>query len=193
MTQAYNLSQFANFVNASGQVSAAGIQPGVVVGSGTVMLFYQSAAPTGWTQVTSLNDYALRLVSGVGGTTGGTTAYSTVFSNQTPSISVGIGSLSISATTLSASQMPAHNHPLVCDNIDGDTAFHNANAFGTATAQGFYFGRASINYLLYNNAVVTSVGGGGSHNHGLSGSPSASSNAITLNVRYANIIICSKN
>ena len=38
---------------------------------------------------------------------------------------------------------------------------------------------------------VTVVGGGGSHSHAISGS--ATSSAITLNVLYANIIICSKN
>jgi hypothetical protein len=46
--------------------------------SGTVMLFYQAAAPTGWTKLTTQNDKALRVVSGSGGVAGGTNPFSTV-------------------------------------------------------------------------------------------------------------------
>ena len=144
--------------------------------SGSVVLFYQSAAPTGWTQVTSLNDYSLRLVSGTGGTTGGTTAFSTVFSNQTPTISVNVSGLSAGATTLSTTQMPSHLHSL------------GAN-FGCA-------GRAAgacPSYVIPTTGNTGSQGGGGSHTHSISGSATGSSTAVTLNVQYANIIICSKN
>lgn len=157
--------------------------------AGTVLLFYQSAAPTGWTQVTTLNDYDLRLVSGAGGTTGGTTAYSTVFSNQTPTINV--SGLSAGATTLSTAQMPSHNHNLNYTNSVGDTAFNYGSNFtpysntcSASYAQSGFFAGSNGNYVTY-------TGGGGSHSHSISGS--ASSSAITLNVRYANIIICSKN
>lgn len=44
--------------------------------AGTVMLFFQGSPPTGWTQVTTQNDKALRVVSGAGGGAGGTTAFS---------------------------------------------------------------------------------------------------------------------
>jgi hypothetical protein len=176
MTQALNLANFANYLNTSGQVSAAGLQSGVgnPIPSGSVMLFYQSAAPTGWTQVTTLNDYDLRLVSGTGGTTGGTTAYSTVFTNQTPSINV--SGLSAGATTLSTAQMPSHSHGT---NIYGVQNSCCSIAFGATK----YYPTSQIN--------TTSTGGGGSHTHSISGS--ATSSAITLNVQYANIIICSKN
>jgi hypothetical protein len=168
MTQAYNLSQFANFLNSSGQVSAAGLQAGVTLASGTVSLFYQSAAPTGWTQVTSLNDYALRLVSSSGGTTGGTTAFSTVFANQTVS-----GSGTIGATTLTTTQMPSHTHGVDYYANNGPTP-----AVGSANTQS-----------LNGTQDTSSVGGGASHTHSFTGVGST----ITLNVRYANIILCSKN
>jgi hypothetical protein len=173
MTQAYNLSQFANFLNSSGQVSAAGLQSGVTLASGTVSLFYQSAAPTGWTQVTSLNDYALRLVSSAGGTTGGTTAFSTVFANQTVSISI---SGTTGATTLSTAQMPSHSH---------NYYYTSAGSCGPNLPSNY----ASGPDATY-GAGTDSQGGGGSHTHSFSGGGSGS---ITLNVRYANIIICSKN
>jgi hypothetical protein len=50
--------------------------------SGTTLLFYQVAAPTGWTQVTTHNDKALRVVSGTGGGSGGTTAFTSVFASR---------------------------------------------------------------------------------------------------------------
>lgn len=45
--------------------------------SGTVILFFQAAAPTGWTKLTSQNDKVLRIVSGTGGGAGGSHATST--------------------------------------------------------------------------------------------------------------------
>ena len=66
------------------------------VPSGATMLFYQSSAPTGWTQVTSQNNKALRVVSGSGGGTGGNNSFTSAFSNQSLSVS---GSGSASGTT----------------------------------------------------------------------------------------------
>ena len=64
----------------------------------TSMLFWQTAAPVGWTKVTTHNDKALRVVSGTV-TSGGSVAFSAAFSNQ-----------NVGATTLSAAQMPSHAH-----------------------------------------------------------------------------------
>ena len=168
-------SGFSGFSGYSG--SAASVIP-----TGSVFLLYQSSAPTGWTQVTSLNDYDLRLTSGAGGSTGGTTAYSTVFTNQTPSINV--SGLSAGATTLSTSQIPAHNHAIKGTNNNSASCCVLFIPCGTPNS--FY---PSGGYTV--NNAVQNTGGGGSHTHTVSGS--ASSSAITLNVRYANVIICSKN
>jgi hypothetical protein len=159
-----------------GIAAGAGINP---IPTGTVILFYQSAAPTGWTQVTTLNDYGLRLVSGAGGTTAGTTAFSTVFANQTPSFTGSIGSLAGGATTLSTAQMPSHTHgyfqPAGGARFVGDEFGPN----NTTTGGG--------------SSTTDAQGGGGSHSHSISGTPGGTVGAVTLNVRYANIIICSKN
>jgi hypothetical protein len=160
------------FPDATTQTTAATANP---IPATTVMLFYQAAAPTGWTQVTSLNDYDLRLVSGTGGGTGGTTAYSTVFANQTPTISG-----SASATTLSLAQIPSHDHSGAAGGNGGASVpVTYGNYQVTGDPSGYNSGTANV----YSN------GSGSSHTHGLS----ATSSAITLNVRYANIIICSKN
>lgn len=44
--------------------------------AGTEMVFFQAAAPPGWTQNTTNTDHALRVVSGSGGGTGGTDNFS---------------------------------------------------------------------------------------------------------------------
>jgi hypothetical protein len=172
--------------------SFVGVTPSVP--SGSVMLFYQAAAPTGWTQVTTLNDYDLRLVSGAGGSTGGTTAYSTVFTNQTPTISVSVSG-SVGSTTLSTSQMPSHSHQ------EYSILFFYTNDPSNSPTDGVsrssIYNSCGTNYYPYGSTPTFNYTGGagsdGSHNHSFSGSGSGTSSAVTLNVRYANIIICSKN
>jgi hypothetical protein len=148
--------------------------------AGTVMLFYQNAAPTGWTIVTSQNNKALRVVSSSGGVSGGTTAFSSVFTNQTVSTSVSISGTT-GATTLTTAQIPSHNHTTVSSGAIWST------------------GGEDINGILTNASIATgantrtgSTGDGGSHTHSFSGSGSGTSSAITLNVQYIDIILCSK-
>lgn len=45
---------------------------GNLMPSGTVMVFGQASAPSGWTKIATTNDRMLRIVSGAGGGTGGT-------------------------------------------------------------------------------------------------------------------------
>lgn len=173
MTQAFNLSQLANFVNSSGQLDAStGLTNTSSLGfpAGTLMLFQQTAAPTGWTKQTTHNDKALRVVSGTA-SSGGTSAFTTVFTNQTPTITT--SGLSAAATTLSTAQMPSHNHSYTTSVYDQEYVL-GYNTSGQATG-----------------GTSGSTGGGGSHTHSISGS--ATSSAITLNVQYVDLIIASKN
>lgn len=176
MTQAFNLSQLANFVNSSGQLSASGLQAGITIPSGTLMLFQQTAAPTGWTKQTTHDNKALRVVSGTAGS-GGTSSFTTVFTNQTVSTSVSISG-STGGTTLAESQMPSHNH---------DTQL---NA-GTQNYVGGY--SIVVNNPVGGYNLTGNRGGGGSHSHSFSGSGSGTSSAVTLNVQYVDLIIASKN
>ena len=141
--------------------------------AGTVLLFYQAAAPTGWTQVTTQNNKALRVVSGTGGGTGGSVAFTTAFASQAVSGSVGTSG----ATTLSTSQIPSHTHtwgPLV-------------NGTGGPTA-GLDVTNGSNNGPF--DGTTGAAGGGGSHTH--SGG-TFTGTAINLAVQYIDIILCSKN
>lgn len=143
-----------------------------IVPSGTLMLFQQTAAPTGWTKQTTHNDKALRVVSGAA-SSGGTTAFSTVFTNQTPTITT--SGLSAGATTLSTTQMPSHSHSIT--GSGGGTATCSIPLFTDCG----YPGRSSN---------TGTAGSGGSHTHSISGS--ATSSAVTLDVQYVDLIIASK-
>jgi hypothetical protein len=83
--------------------------PGVFTGAwaylpaGTTMLFAQANAPTGWTKSTTHNNKALRVVSGAGGGSGGSVAFTSAFASQAVIGTVG-------GTSLTIAQMPAHTH-----------------------------------------------------------------------------------
>ena len=161
--------------------------------SGTVMLFVQSSAPTGWTKSTTHNNKALRVVSGTV-STGGNAAFTTAFASYTPSGNVGVsGSVlmsgNISNTTLSTNTIPSHNH---------DIQIGTASASGTAVlgnaAKGF------TTYVTDQSIRAANTGNSGAHGHGhnLSGnlsinSTSFSGNAKDLAVQYVDVIIATKN
>jgi len=107
--------------------------------SGTKMLFNQTAAPTGWTKVTSSNDVALRLTSGTVGT-GGTVAFETAFASKT-----------VATHTLSIAEMPSHTHLYKKDwgvtNQNGDAVM-------------------STNTYVATRSATEGEGGGAAHGHG---------------------------
>lgn len=140
--------------------------------SGTVMLFVQTSAPTGWTKSTTHDNKALRVVSGTA-SSGGSAAFTTAFASQTPSGSINTSGLSAGATTLSTAQMPAHTHTVTIPVPPGCAT--GANATG---GQG--------------TATTSSTGGGGSHSHAMSGSATFTGNAINLAVQYVDVIIATK-
>jgi microcystin-dependent protein len=148
--------------------------------SGTVVVFYQSSAPTGWTKVTSQDNKALRVVSGTGGGSGGSNNFTTAF-NSSRSTSGG----SVNNHTLSEAQMPSHQHHGRAPNHDNNSASsqgwpanNNHNAFRTSDR--------ARDKTMHIDAIAPR-GSSQSHNHGFS-NPS-----INLNVQYINVIICSRN
>jgi hypothetical protein len=145
--------------------------------SGTVMLFAQTAAPTGWTKNTSTgNQNALRVVTGTA-SSGGSVDFTTAFASQTPSGTVSVSG-SAGNTTLSTPQIPSHTHTV-------------GTGFGGTTSPL----RAFRQYNNYSLSTFDSgaTGGGGSHNHPLTISSSTfSGNAINLAVRYIDVIRATK-
>ena len=142
------------------------------VESGTVMLFYQANAPTGWTKQTSQNNKALRVVSGTGGGTGGSNNFTTAFNS-----SRGTSGGSVSNHTLTTAQMPSHRHKV-------DTYNEFGNSFGNWTTQGGY--RQAHANGTRRPPYTSYEGSGNAHNHGFT-NPS-----LNLNVQYVDVIIAQK-
>lgn len=105
--------------------------------TGTLMLFQQTAAPTGWTKQTTHNDKALRVVSGTA-SYGGSVSFTGVFASG----------LSAGATTLSTNQIPSHNHSFYWGYGGSGGPMSTAGGGGSS-------------------AATSSSGGGGSHSHSL--------------------------
>lgn len=114
--------------------------------AGTVMLFVQTSAPTGWTKSTTHDDKALRVVSGAA-SSGGSVAFTTAFANG-----------NAGATTLSTSQIPSHSH---------NVTYASVNLGGAANYLVFNSGLVNTYNQTFSN-LVAAAGGGGSHTHSLS-------------------------
>jgi hypothetical protein len=108
---------------------------------GTVMLFVQTSAPTGWTKSTTHDNKALRVVSG-SVTTGGTQNFTAVLNGN------------VGATTLTEAQIPSHTHGITSFTLIGPGGGARNVSSGT---------NASTPVTLLTNAT----GGGGSHTHSI--------------------------
>jgi len=119
-------------INLAGIVTAPNLIP-----VGTVMCFFQAAAPTGWTQVTTQNDKLLRVVSGVGGGSAG---------NWT------ITGVTVDGHAVSIAEMPAHTH--------------TGTKMLSTTVQLQGAAVPAIDAVNVDGST-DSTGGGGTHTHGL--------------------------
>jgi len=135
--------------------------------SGTVIPFYNTNAPTGWTKLTTQNDKALRVVSGSGGVSGGSVAFSTAFSSQAVTGTNGASG----ATTLTTAQIPSHSH----------TIGTGGGSFNSVIT------RAGTSVNGSNSTDAT--GSGDSHTHSAA---AFTGTAINLAVQYIDLILCSK-
>jgi hypothetical protein len=146
--------------------------------AGTSMLFYQAAAPLGWTISGAINDSMLRLVSSGGGTSGGTSS------------PISLSLAHTHATTghvLTIAEMPAHGHRLW---VQGTSASGGDNESPNYPGTGItgddqtaptYRGSTTTNNL----SEVT--GSGSSHSHG------DTATALTdWAPKYSNVILCVK-
>jgi hypothetical protein len=165
--------------------------------TGTVMVFYQAAAPTGWTKLTTQNDKALRVVSGAGGVAGGTNPFSTVMAQT----AVGNHTLTLGETPAgitaswgaSLTVYPGASSGFNMAVING-TTWYQLGVLSSATTgvpPGYNIAYTNttdaptgLNYSAgTNSATATSLNtGGGAHNH-----------PITMAIQYCDVILASKN
>ena len=157
---------------ADSSVAAAKIASGAIPAafpSGTRMLFQQTAAPTGWTKDTTIDDKALRVVSGAV-SSGGSVAFSTAFANRTVSGNVDnfTATGTIVGTALDATQIPSHSHFIASPGGVGSGALSNSNYVDYSMTS---WGTSNNNYVLYGTSaasdrgLTSSTGGGGAHNN----------------------------
>ena len=147
--------------------------------SGTIMLFMQAAAPTGWTQVTTQNNVGIRIVNTAGGGTGGTVPFSTLFGpTSTYTGSLNITSGQVGDTTLTEAQLASHSHYMgnVCTWQGGiETSPPAGNN--------------------YNNSqpYTATAGSSASHTHSLIGVVAGGNFTTNLDLQYVDVIAASKN
>jgi hypothetical protein len=219
MTQAKSVALGVSNFNSSGVLGVAGGGTGSSTGyfaSGTALVFKQTAAPTGWTKLTTDNDAALRIVSG-SVSTGGTVGFTTAFASQAVTGTVGTTgsttatnnsytpagsvSTSVGSTTISTAQMPSHSHTTSWASYD--FAWEGlAGRVNTAS------GRSDSGAVTVSFGS-SSAGSDNSHNHSgsssFSGTPATitqaahthtggtfTGNAINLAVKYVDVIVATK-
>lgn len=160
------------FIHVADSASTTGTKWSALVPVGSVSLWYQAAAPTGWTVSNADNDKAIRIVNGTGGLGGsaaGTTSFSSVMTARTPTGTV-------AAHTLTLGEIPSHNHDINTAPSSGynrdasDVLFRNVSPTSTNPT----------------GLTISNAGGGGSHSHGWTG------DAMDFAVQYCNVIKAAK-
>jgi hypothetical protein len=191
-------------------------QTTALIPSGTVMMFVQTAAPTGWTKSTTHNNKALRVVSGTAGS-GGSVAFTTAFASQAVSGSIEntTATGTVGGTALTEAQLPSHTHT-----FSATTSNPSVSLSGTFDA-----GKPQARTGIFTQQATTIAGGGSgsqatgnryamdaTHTHTLSGTTGGTGSgsththtftgtahnhtftgtAINLAVQYVDIIIATK-
>ena len=187
-------------LSVTGNISASGVVSGTqfngawqYLPAGTVALFHQTTAPTGWTKRTDHNNKAFRVVSG-SVTTGGTQPFTTAFASKGVAGSINnvtaTGSVSgnVGNHTLTVAQMPSHTHT-----TDGRNAGSSNKGL---SGGGIVDGRPNLG----GNITTAATGGNQAHNHSWSGTIAIaahnhtfSGTAIDMAVQYVDIIMATKN
>ena len=162
--------------------------------AGTQKLFWEVSAPPGWTQITdaSVNNKALRVVTGTGGgATAGSFNFTTVLST-TANITITVNNTEnivpppgipkvVGDHTLTVAELPEHQH------------VHTLGPTGGSSATPFSNTGARVIDGSTNTSGVLEGAGGGPHDHPFSGDCTiqgtyqASSN---LAVQYLDVIMC---
>lgn len=161
----------------------------------TAWVFYQATTPTGWTKVTTQDNKALRVVSGTGGGSGGTNAFTTTMSSFTLSGQL-TSTNALGGFALTINEIPSHNHP------NGGEVGLNANpaTFNPAGQQTGYTGgdvrrpvpSAAAGQWIRVTPGIGNQGSGVTHDHPFSGTGPVNV-STSIAVQYIDVIVCTFN
>jgi microcystin-dependent protein len=157
----------------------------VDIPSGSVTIFSQPAAPTGWTKLVSTDNAAIRVTSGSGGGTGGSNPFTSAFTGYTPVGTFSSANLvlngSVGSSSVSTSQIASHSH-----NYES----RECSPTGLQVLPGGNLARCTQN--------SQNSGSNQGHTHSFSGQIQGTAGFIgtataQFTVKYIDAILCSKN
>ncbi len=147
--------------------------------AGTSMLFANAVAPIGWV-AQATNDRGVKIVSSVGGATGGTDAFSTCFSSTKTTDNFTL--LQTHLPSINVGNEAAHTHAagsltysVTSGGSGADTRAAGSNSAETAA-----------------RAVAGTSAAGSSHTHALGGSDTAFAIDLTLDLNFLAMLHCTK-
>ncbi len=146
-------------------------------------LMFRSSAPTGWSQITSHNNKAFRVVSGTGAGSGGSNGFTSAFASRNVSGNAPVStSFNLGSVTLSNNQLANHSHSYFGGG--GNHGSGNGNTGPTAPNNAYRVTGGGPN--------SGNAGSTGNHNHGTNSSSSGGSVSANQSfaVQYVNVIIC---
>jgi hypothetical protein len=156
--------------------------------AGTRLTFQQTAAPTGWTKITTYNNRALRIVSGTvsfGGSVPFTTAFASqavtgsnsgttvTGSNSSETVNGTTGSTTqggtVNSHTLTTSEIPAHDHTY--SGTTTTTGSLHTHLYSRPTITSTIDDGTGTEHTVWDNSVTTTESSetGSSHTHTYSG------------------------
>lgn len=150
-----------------------------LIPSGTVMVFFQAAAPVGWTKLATQNDKALRVVSAAGGGSGGTHAVSSGLSHSHTVDSHTHTGPSHTHTG------PSHTHTVP---IDGYGNSNQTVSGRLVTGDGSLEPQATTSP----STGASGTGATGASGTGATGAASPGTDTQAPVIQYIDVIICSK-
>lgn len=125
-----------------------------IIPADSEMVFYQASAPSGWTQDNSQNNKGLRVVSGTGGGTGGSSSWSSILDDSGTNGTVTTNFAgSAGATTLVTDQLPAHTHN-AGSNPNSYRSSAGSSPFRTTNRQPRGYNIRAITRAQINNRVI---------------------------------------
>lgn len=165
------------FVHVADSASSTGTKWSSLTPIGTVSLFYQAAAPTGWTISTAHTDHAIRCVgsSGGGAATAGT-AFTSIFINRTD---VAAHTHTYSGTTNGHSNDHTHSWSGFLGTATETTSSGRRYNDGTGAQPG-------------SAVTVTTSGASSNHTHTYSGTTESTGSGMNFAVAYISVIKAAK-